>query len=126
MKKTLIVALLATTALFGACSVKPEPAPHVRYTAIGRYYLDGTVVTADGNIWGYSADTISDKTPTDGMPVHVAFDDNGTANNITDDIILGLVWDVETAIYDDLETVLSEAFTIERDGNNIHVTPQNN
>jgi hypothetical protein len=93
---------------------------HTRYTAYGRYYTDGTVITDDGNEWSYSTDTISDKTPTDNMPVWIGFDDNGTAD-ITDDIILGLVYDRNTAIYDALETALSDEFELERDGNNIHI-----
>ena len=98
-----------------------ETAEPQTYTAYGRYYTDGTVITNDGNEWGYMTDLISDKTPTDGMPVLIGFDDNGTPNDITDDIILGLVYDRNTAIYDDLETALSDKFELERDGNNIHI-----
>lgn len=100
------------------CSTKPESQ---QYTAYGRYYTNGTVITNDGNEWGYSADTISDKTPTDGMPIWAGFSDNGTPADITDDIILGLVYDRETAIYDDLETALGDKFELERDGNNIRI-----
>ena len=126
MKKLALTILCAT--LLAGCSVHHEPAPHDRYVTTGRYYLDSTVITADGNIWGYQTDTISDRPAENAMPVYVAFDDNGTADNIYDDTILGLVLDVETHIYDQLETALSGAdtFTIERDGNTIHVTPQNN
>ena len=102
---------------------KTEPAPKVksqRYTAYGRYYTDGTVITNDGNEWTYHTDTISDKTPTDAMPVWIGFDDNGT-DDITDDIILGLVYDRNTAIYDELETALSDSFELEREGNNIKI-----
>jgi hypothetical protein len=55
------------------------------------------------------------------MPVWVALDDNGTPNSIEDDVILGLVYDRNTAIYDELETALSDKFELERDGNNIKV-----
>ena len=125
--KKLSIALLCATLLAG-CSTHHEPAPHARYTTTGRYYLDNTVITADGNIWDYSTDTISDRPAENAMPVYVAFDDNGTADNIYEDAILGLVLDVETHIYDRLEASLSDAetFSIERDGNTIHVTPQNN
>lgn len=91
-----------------------------RYTAYGRYYTDGTVITNDGNEWGYTTDSISDKTPYDAMPVWIGFDDNGTTD-IADDIVLGLVYDRNTAIYDALETALAEEFELERDGNNIHI-----
>ena len=56
-----------------------------------------------------------------GIPVWVAFDDNGTPNVIGDDIPLGLVYDRETAIYDELETALGERFELVREGNNIHI-----
>ena len=92
-----------------------------RYTAYGRYYTNGIVITNDGNEWVYSTDTISDKTPTDNMPVWIGFDDNATPNDITDDIILGLVYDRNTAIYDALETALNDNFELERDGNNIRI-----
>lgn len=98
-----------------------EDAESSQYTAYGRYYVDGTVITDDGNEWSYSADTISDQTPTNAMPVWVGFDDNATPNDITDDIILGLVYDRETAIYDDLEEALADEFELERDGNNIKI-----
>ena len=100
---------------------KTEVQSHTRYTAYGRYYTDGTVITNDGNEWAYSTDIISDRTPTDAMPIWVGFDDNGTPADITDDIILGLVYDRETAIYDELETALGEEFEITREGNNIHI-----
>ena len=101
-----------------------ETKSHTRYTAYGRYYTDGTVITNDGNdslCWEYSTDTISDKTPYDGMPVWIAFDDNGTPDILKDDIILGLVYDRNTAIYDALETELSQEFELERDGNDIRI-----
>lgn len=97
---------------------------HTRYTAYGRYYTDGTVITNDGcdsMWWEYSTDTISEQTPYDNMPVWIAFDNNGTANDITDDVILGLVYDRETAIYDALEAELSDSFELERDDNNIRI-----
>ena len=92
-----------------------------QYTAYGRYYTDGTVITNDGNEWSYTTDTISDQTPTDAMPVWIAFNDNGTPDSVEDDIILGLVYDRETAVYDDLEAALGDAFELERDGNNIKI-----
>jgi hypothetical protein len=92
-----------------ACSSNAErPAPQA-YTAYGRYYTDGTVITNatddgyDSLWWEYSTDIISDRTPYDAMPVRIGFSDNGTPDNIEDDIILGLVYDLNTAIYDELE-----------------------
>ena len=55
------------------------------------------------------------------MPVYICFDDAGTPDTIYDDEVLGLVYDRETAIYDQLEDALSESFDIERNGNNIHI-----
>lgn len=138
-KKLLITAAIATTAIISIVAKVEstnsgtlftfrdgtgyyvETAEPQTYTAYGRYYTNGTVITNDGNEWGYMTDIISDRTPEDGMPVWIGFDDNGTPDVITDDIILGLVYDRNTAIYDDLETALSDQFELERDGNNIHI-----
>lgn len=111
-------AFLMTT---GCGNTEPAPAPAQTYTAYGRYYTDGIVITNDGNAWDYQTDAISDKTPTDAMPVWIGFSDNGTTDDITDDIILGLVYDRNTAIYDELETALSDEFQLKRDGNNITI-----
>lgn len=59
---------------------------HRQYTTDGTYYLDGTVITEDGNKWDYDTDTING----DGIAVVVRFDNNGTMNDITDDIILSI------------------------------------
>ena len=55
------------------------------------------------------------------MPEYICFGDVGTPDNIYDDEVLGLIYDRETAIYDSLETSLSEVFAVERDGNNIRI-----
>ena len=129
MKKILSIAIAGTMALTVGCStqkVEPTPKPEPQtYTAYGRYYTDGTVITNDGNEWRYSTDTISDRTPTDGMPIWIGFDDNGTPNEVTDDNILGVVYDRNTAVYDELETALGDSFEIERDGNNIRIKEDN-
>lgn len=114
-----VIILLIAVSTVG-CGVHAEPA-HTRYTANGRYYTDGTVITDDGNEWAYSTDTISDKPVYDGMPVSVGFDDNGTPDNIYDDIVLGLVWDINTSVYDELEDALGDKFELTRDGNNIRI-----
>ena len=121
MKKYVICVLMTSLILLTSGCTKAETVESKRYTAYGRYYTDGTVITNDGNEWAHNTDTISDKIPADNMPVWVGFDDNGTPNNIYDDIILGLVYDRNTAIYDELEVVLSDSFVIERDGNHIHI-----
>lgn len=130
MKTSLKIAALTLSvgAIFMStgCTQK-ESAPtveHTRYTAYGRYYTDGTVTTNDGNDtlwWEYNTDTVSDLTPYDAMPVWVGFDDNGTPDILKDDIILGLVYDRETAIYDELEEALGDKFELERDNNNIKI-----
>lgn len=123
MKKLLTLATIFCTLLLVGCGTQ-ESTPQVesqQYTAYGRYYTDGTVITNDGNIWDYSTDTISDRTPTDAMPIWIGFDDNGTPNSIEDDIILGVVYDRNTAIYDDLEIALGDKFELERDNNNIKI-----
>lgn len=121
MKKLLTLILAGAICFTVGCTKVSEPKVHTKYTAYGRYYTDGTVITDDGNEWSYATNAISDKTPTDAMPIWVGFDDNGTPNNITDDVILGLVCDRNTAIYDELEKALSDNFKLERDGNNIKI-----
>ena len=122
MKKMLSLAIiLCTIATLVGCGTAEPPKVHTRYVAQGRYYTDGTIITNDGNEWIYTTDSISDKVPFDGMPIHIGFDDNGTPDDIYDDVVLGATWDVETHIYDELETALSDGFSIEREGNNIKV-----
>ena len=124
MKKLFALILVMGAFLMTSCNNAETPeVESQQYTAYGRYYLDGTVITNDGNIWGYETDSISDKTPYDTMPVWVGFDDNGTPDDIKDDIILGLVYDRNTAIYDELETALSDEFTVIREGNNLNIEP---
>lgn len=123
---TLIVgAFLMTTGCAPEVTPQPKLEPKA-YTTYGRYYTDNTVITDDGNEWEYATDTISNKTPYNGMPVWVGFSDNGTPDDITDDIIIGLVYDHNTAIYDDLETALSDKFELERNDNNIHIRGNKN
>ena len=88
----------------------------------GRYYTCGELITNDGNVWEYAQDVISERESYDHQPVFAIFDDNGTPDNIYDDVVYGLVLDKETAIYDALEVSLSEAFTVERNGNVISVS----
>lgn len=76
---TFALALILTLSSIGCTS-------NTQYTKNGTYYLDGTVITEDGNEWSYDTDTING----DGIAVIVHFDNNGTTNDITDDIILGL------------------------------------
>lgn len=121
MKKLLTLMLIATTMLTVGCNKVEEIKVHTRYVAQGHYYTDGTVITTDGNEWNYATDIISEKPSYDHQAVHIGFDDNGTPDNIYDDIILGLTWDIETSIYDRLETALSDEFDIERNGNNIKI-----
>lgn len=125
MKKLVSIALASAMTLTVGCSApkqtelsKSDPQT---YTAYGRYYTDGTVITDDGNEWGYSTDTISNQTPKDGMPIWIGFSDNGTPNDIYDDIILGVVYDRYTSVYDDLESALSDKFELQRDGNYIQI-----
>ena len=126
LNKTKLVAL---TLIVGAVTLsvgcnKQQEAEHNRYTAYGYYYIDGTVITDDGNEWDYMTDSISNHEPYDGMAVMVGFDDNGTTDDITDDIILGLVWDKTTSIYDKLEDALSDKFKVDRNGNDLKISPK--
>ena len=132
MKKLLTMTLMLTVMMITGCTMPEESVvtttttvESVMYFAHGRYYfnadLQGQVVTDDGNVWEYTQDIISDEPSYHNEPVIVCFDDNGTADDIYDDSIIGLVLDRETAIYDDLEASLSESFELERDGNNIRI-----
>ena len=122
MKKLLTLALAGAMCCTIGCTKAEAPKPEsTRYVAQGHYYTNGTVITTDGNEWSYTTDTISDKPSYDHQAVHIGFDDNGTPDNIYDDIILGLVWDIETSIYDRLEAALSDEFEMERNGNNIKI-----
>lgn len=95
---------------------------HTVYFIAGRYDdLQGQVLTNDGNVWDYTQDIISDEPSYNNEPIIACIDDNGTPTEVTDDIILGLVIDRETAIYDELEEALSIKFDLEREGNNIRI-----
>lgn len=123
MFKKLILPAIVLLFLTG-CGNTQAPAPeveHTRYTAQGRYYTLGICEDVNGNVWEYSTDVISKINVYDAMPVYICFDDAGTPDNIYDDEVLGLVYDRETSVYDQLEDALSESFTVERDGNNIHI-----
>lgn len=87
--KKLLIALLAVLCLTG-CSSAPK-AESTMYIVAGWYYIDGEVITEDGNIWGYSQDIISEAPSYDDEPVLAVFDDAGTPDNIYDDEIVGLV-----------------------------------
>ena len=131
MKKIITTCLLATTLLTGCAQEEPRLVPikatpveattasapavsveHTRRVMQGRYYAYGEVITSDGNEWGYT-----DPERLDGDPVYAVLDDNGTPEYIYDDIVVGVVYDRETAIYDVLENELSGEFQIEREGN---------
>ena len=89
-----------------------------------RYYTMGYVHTPYGIYYDYQTDMVSDVKVYDGMPVWCGFDDNATPDNVYDDIVLGLVYDRETAIYDDLFETFSEVeeWTVTRTSNNrIHI-----
>lgn len=94
---------------------------HTRYAIQGRY--NGYFIWEDttGNLWKYRTATVSNQEVYIGMPVYICLDDNATPDNLYDDKVLGIVFDRETAIYDELEASLSESFDLERDGNDIHI-----
>ena len=104
----------------------PDPATITKRVIAGRY-TTGELITADGHIWNYDGIVRGENIPEHhqtNTPVYAVMHDNGTPDEITDDIIMGLVFDRETAIYDDIETNLSESFTVTREGNNLHVSPR--
>lgn len=127
MIKKIILALLGASLLLTGCGEAPEQEKPVlenkTYIMSGRYYTSGELFTEDGNAWEYSQDVISEEQSYDNQPVYALINDMGTANKF-DDEILGLVLDRETAIYDELEVRLSEEFSVRRDGNKLHLDPE--
>ena len=93
--------------------------------ASGRYYitadLTGQVLTDDGNLWDYTQELIADAPSYHNEPIFVYFNTNNTPDDVTDDEIISVVLDRMTKIYDELEVSLSEAFELDRDGNNIRI-----
>ena len=86
-----LAALMLAAQLTGACATTAPGASVNVYTLDGIYCVD-EVFTSDGNHWGYDVvDTIDGIPAYDGMPVTVWLSDNGTPDDMTDDIILGLV-----------------------------------
>lgn len=120
LRRTMLSAIALSVLLTGCGNAKPE-VEHNRYVMQGRYYTDHICEDTNGNMWEYTTTTISNIDVYDGMPVYICFDDAGTPDNIYDDEVLGLVYDRETAVYDELENTLSEAFVVERDGNHIRI-----
>ena len=87
----ILAALMLAAQLTGACATTAPSASANVYTLDGIYCVD-EVFTSDGNRWGYDMVDTIDGIPTyDGMPVTVWLSDNGTPDDMTDDIILSLV-----------------------------------
>ena len=87
MKKKYLfpIAIFGIILLASLFLVTNSPAKEsTNYVTPGHYYENGTVITDDGNIWGY-------QTEMDDCSVHVIFNDNGTVDNIYDDIIIDLI-----------------------------------
>ena len=91
MTARLIAALMLAAQLSGACATTAPSSTTNVYTLDGIYCVD-EVYTSDGNHWGYDmVDTIDGIPSYDGMPVTVWLSDNGTPDDVTDDVVLGLV-----------------------------------
>ena len=91
MTTKILAALMLAAQLTGACATTAPSASANVYTLDGIYCVD-EVFTSDGNRWIYDMlDYVGDVPAYDGMPVTVWLSDNGTPDDMTDDIILGLV-----------------------------------
>lgn len=93
MTAKILAALMLAAQLTGACATTaPSASANVNvYTLDGIYCVD-TVYTSDGNHWSYDmVDYVGDVPAYDGMPVTVWLSDNGTPDDVTDDVILALV-----------------------------------
>ena len=87
----ILAALMLAAQLSGACATTAPSASANVYTLDGVYCVD-EVYTSDGNRWGYDMlDCVGDIPTYDGMPVTVWLSDNGTPDDVTDDVVLGLV-----------------------------------
>ena len=87
----LLAALMLAAQLTSACATTAPSANVNVYTLDGIYCVD-EVYTSDGNQWSYDMlDYVGDTPTYDGMPVTVWLSDNGTPDDVTDDVILGLV-----------------------------------
>ena len=86
----ILAALMLAAQLSGACATTAPSANVNVYTLDGIYCVD-TVYTSDGNHWSYDmVDYVGDVPTYDGMPVTVWLSDNGTPDDVTDDVILAL------------------------------------
>lgn len=87
----IIAALMLAAQLTSACATTAPSASTNIYTIDGIYCVD-TVYTSDGNHRDYDmVDYVGDVPTYDGMPVTVWMSDNGTPDDVTDDVILALV-----------------------------------
>ena len=86
----ILAAHMLAAQLSGACATTAPSASANVYTLDGIYCVD-EVYTSDGNRRGYDmVDTIDGIPAYDGMPVTVWMSDNGTPDDVTDDVILAL------------------------------------
>ena len=86
-----LAALMLAAQLTGACATTAPSASANVYTLDGIYCVD-EVFTSDGNRRSYDmVDYVGDTPTYDGMPVTVWLSDNGTPDDVTDDVILALV-----------------------------------
>ena len=87
----ILAALMLAAQITGACATTAPSASANVYALDGIYCVD-EVFTSDGNRWGYDmVDYVGDTPAYDGMPVTVWLSDNETPDDVTDDVILGLV-----------------------------------
>ena len=90
MTTKILAALMLAAQLTGACATTAPSASANVYTLDGIYCVD-EVFTSDGNHWSYDMlDYVGDTPAYDGMPVTVWLSDNGTPDDVTDDVILAL------------------------------------
>lgn len=86
-----LAALMLAAQLTGACATTTPSSTTNVYTLDGIYCVD-EVFTSDGNRWGYdTVDYVGDVPAYDGMPVTAWLSDNGTPDDVNDDVVLGLV-----------------------------------
>lgn len=77
---------IIVTILISLCSISltMSGAKESENYIVPGHHTNGTIITNDGNIWDCQTEMLNGA-------VHVVFNDNGTPDNIYDDIIIDLI-----------------------------------
>lgn len=90
---------LVTTRFAGELSEYQTQTVDSVYSLYGRYYLDGTFIDENGEVWNYQTESVSGKEVYDGMPICVGITSEGT-ETLSDDVIHWAMLDYATELQD--------------------------